>query len=373
MIDAVDPGGVPAWQPPNVSIAAGDTVRWEFDQAGDHPHDHLVQRELVGRRDAGARRPPWSTPSPRPAPTRSCASSTARMTGTVTVESDPLEKVLVFSETAGFRHDSIPAGIAAIQELGAANDFAVDATEDSTQFNDANLAQYDAVIWLSTTGDVLTDEQQAAFERYIRAGNGYVGIHAAADTEYGWAWYGDLARRLLRLHPAGTPTASVDIEDADDPSTARLPTRWTADGRVVQLQASGRPGRRGGGADYSPRDRRPRAGHGRRVDLRRGRRQTPPTTTTRSRGARTSTAATPGTRAWATRSARSASPSSASTCSAASGPRPARPRPTAARARGRRPARPTSRRSRSTTTPRTRWSSTSPPTGASSTSSATAA
>src|ERR671914_473259 len=81
-----------------------------------------------------------------------------------------LERVLVFSETAAFRHDSIPAGITAIQELGAANGFAVDATEDSTAFTDENLAQYDAVVFLNTTGDVLTDAEQDAFERYIQAG-----------------------------------------------------------------------------------------------------------------------------------------------------------------------------------------------------------
>ncbi|HCU51389.1 MAG TPA: hypothetical protein DGG94_16590, partial [Micromonosporaceae bacterium] len=100
--------------------------------------------------------------------------------------------VLVFSKTAGFRHDSIPDGIAAIQQLGTANGFTVVATEDAANFNDANLAQFAAVIWLSTTGDVLDATQQAAFERYIRAGGGYVGIHAASDTEYDWAWYGQL-------------------------------------------------------------------------------------------------------------------------------------------------------------------------------------
>src|SRR5688572_27686330 len=72
--------------------------------------------------------------------------------------------VLVFSKTAGFRHDSIPAGIAAIRQLGAENDFTVDATEDASAFNDANLARYRAVVWLSTTGDVLDAAQQAAFE-----------------------------------------------------------------------------------------------------------------------------------------------------------------------------------------------------------------
>lgn len=92
-------------------------------------------------------------------------------------------KVLVFSKTAGFRHDSIPNGIQAIRDLGAANDFAVDATEDANAFSTANLAQYKAVVFLSTTGDVLNDNQQAAFQTYVDGGGGYVGVHSAADTE----------------------------------------------------------------------------------------------------------------------------------------------------------------------------------------------
>ena len=80
--------------------------------------------------------------------------------------------VLVFSKTAGFRHASIPDGIAMIERLGAANGFAVTATEDASMFTDETLAQYDAVVWLSTTGDVLTEDQQAAFERYIQQGGG---------------------------------------------------------------------------------------------------------------------------------------------------------------------------------------------------------
>ena len=109
-------------------------------------------------------------------------------------------KALVFSKTAGFRHDSIPTGIATIQALGAANDFEVDATENADAFTDANLAQYDVVIWLSTTGDVLNASQQAAFERYIQNGGGYAGVHAASDTEYD--------RRALRVDD-GTPTPST--------------------------------------------------------------------------------------------------------------------------------------------------------------------
>ncbi|RSM72693.1 PKD domain-containing protein [Actinoplanes sp. ATCC 53533] len=134
--------------------------------------------------------------------------------------------VLVFSRTAGFRHDSIPAGIAAIQRLGADNGFTVDATEDGAAFTDANLAKYRAVIWLSTTGDVLDPSQQAAFERYIQAGGGYVGVHAASDTEYSWSWYGKLVGAYFASHPANQQ-ATVKVEDPAHPSTAELPERWS--------------------------------------------------------------------------------------------------------------------------------------------------
>ncbi|MEV0807535.1 ThuA domain-containing protein [Micromonospora sp. NPDC050200] len=141
------------------------------------------------------------------------------------VAADPFA-VLVFSKTAGFRHDSIPAGLAAIRKLGADNGFTVDATEDGATFTDTNLAKYRAVIWLSTTGDVLDPDQQAAFERYIRAGGGYVGIHAASDTEYSWSWYGDLVGAYFAGHPANQQ-ATVKVEDHAHPSTATLPDRWS--------------------------------------------------------------------------------------------------------------------------------------------------
>jgi len=133
--------------------------------------------------------------------------------------------VLVFSKTAGFRHGSIPAGIAAIQQLGTENDFEVTATEDAGAFTDENLAQYEAVVWLSTTGDVLNDDQQAAFERYVQNGGGYAGIHAASDTEYDWPWYGGLVGAYFSAHPQNQ-TATVKVEDHVHESTAHLPSRW---------------------------------------------------------------------------------------------------------------------------------------------------
>ena len=134
--------------------------------------------------------------------------------------------VLVFSKTAGFRHDSIPAGIAAIEQLGLDNHFAVDATEDAAAFTDENLAQYAAVIWLSTTGDVLNAAQQGAFERYVQAGGGYVGIHAASDTEYDWPWYGELVGAYFDSHPQ-IQQADIIVPDAVHPSTEALPQTWT--------------------------------------------------------------------------------------------------------------------------------------------------
>ncbi|HEV7712760.1 MAG TPA: ThuA domain-containing protein, partial [Asanoa sp.] len=134
----------------------------------------------------------------------------------------PLTKVLVFSKTAGFRHDSIPAGIAAIRQLGSQNGFAVDATEDANAFTTQNLAQYQAVVWLSTTGDVLNATQQTAFESYMTGGGGYVGIHAAADTEYDWPFYGTTMGAWFASHPA-QQQASVIVEDRTNPSTAHLP------------------------------------------------------------------------------------------------------------------------------------------------------
>ncbi|MEV8376233.1 ThuA domain-containing protein [Kribbella sp. NPDC056861] len=139
---------------------------------------------------------------------------------------DDTFNALIFSKTAGFRHDSIPAGVQAIKDLATANNFTVTATEDAAMFNDTELAKYEVVIWLSTTGDVLNAEQQAAFERYIRNGGGYAGVHAASDTEYDWPWYGKLVGSYFDSHPAGTPNATVKVEDHAHPSTADAPTVW---------------------------------------------------------------------------------------------------------------------------------------------------
>ena len=134
-------------------------------------------------------------------------------------------KVLVFSKTAGFRHSSIATSIRAIQMLGGLNNFTVSSTEDAAAFTKSNLAQFQTVVFMSTTGDVTDDSQRAAFETYIRQGGGYVGVHAAADTEYGWPFYGTLVDAWFASHPA-IQQATVNIEDRSHPATAHLSTTW---------------------------------------------------------------------------------------------------------------------------------------------------
>jgi type 1 glutamine amidotransferase len=150
-------------------------------------------------------------------------------------------RALVFTRTTGFRHASIPAGIAAVHALGAAHGFSVEATEAPAAFGDANLARFRVVIFLNTTGDVLDDAQQGALERFIAAGNGFVGVHSAADTEYDWAWYGGLVGAYFASHPA-IQEASVVVGDASHPSTAGLASPWVRTDEWYDFQALPPPG-----------------------------------------------------------------------------------------------------------------------------------
>lgn len=138
-------------------------------------------------------------------------------------------KVLLFSKTAGWHHESILAGVTAIRQLGQKHDFDVFWTEDANRvINDRELAKYKVVIFLCTTGDIFNAEQQAAFEKYIKGGGGFVGIHSATDTEYDWDWYAKLVGYNFHIHPA-PQTATIKVEDANFPGMDRFAKRflWT--------------------------------------------------------------------------------------------------------------------------------------------------
>lgn len=153
-------------------------------------------------------------------------------TSLTTQAKNPLKgkKILVFSKTAGFRHSSIPYGIKAMLALGEKYGFAVDTTENATKFTDENLKQYKVVVFMNTTGDVLDPSQQVAFERYIQAGGGYVGIHAASDTEYSWPWYGKLMGGYFDGHPgknvSNVQMGKFTVVDASHLSTKTLPSTF---------------------------------------------------------------------------------------------------------------------------------------------------
>lgn len=134
-------------------------------------------------------------------------------------------RVLVFTKTAAFFHESIPTGVAAIQKLGDEHDFLVDTTSNADWFIDDSLANYSAVIFLSTTGDLLNHYQEAACERYIQSGGGYVGVHGAADAEYDWGWYGRLVGGYFVSHPE-QQDAVLRKTDVSHPSVKHLPEEW---------------------------------------------------------------------------------------------------------------------------------------------------
>ncbi|MET9518882.1 ThuA domain-containing protein [Streptomyces sp. NPDC002994] len=139
-------------------------------------------------------------------------------------------RVLVFSKVTNFAHDSIPAGIEAIKKLGSENGFEVEATDDAAAFTDTNLARFQAIVFNNTNstpkkGDLLNAEQRAALQKYVRAGGGWVGLHAASASERDWGWYEGLVGAIFDKHPA-VQTGRVKVLDRAHPSTKGLPELW---------------------------------------------------------------------------------------------------------------------------------------------------
>lgn len=177
---------------------------------------------------------PWQKPAFEKAIPANCVAATDKA-------------ILVFSKTNGYRHASIEAGMKAIKEAGQKRGWEVVATENGAYFHEICLKSYRAVVFLSPTGDFLTDEQQRAFEQYIENGGGYAGIHSAADCEYKWGWYGTLLGTRFRSHtflPYPIPKAEVVTEPGSHPAIDGLPARWSKKDEWYNFHESvrGRPG-----------------------------------------------------------------------------------------------------------------------------------
>ena len=134
-------------------------------------------------------------------------------------------RVLVFTKTAGYVHTSIPAAYSDIKSICRQNGILTDSTSDAAAFNDDNLSRYDAVVFLNTSGDVLDENQQESFKKFIQSGKGFVGIHGACTTEYDWPWFGGLVGNYFDQHPEIQP-AVIRIVEHDHISTRHLPLEW---------------------------------------------------------------------------------------------------------------------------------------------------
>lgn len=146
----------------------------------------------------------------------------------------PARKVLIYSGSTGFRHDSIPAADAAIEAIGTKLGYGVDVSEDPAVFTRDNLAQYAAIVFVSNTTDPkkpesewFTGDRRDALVGFLHDGKGVVGVHAAADSHYHWPWYGEMIGGWFEHHPKGTPTATLTVLDGKHPATAQLPKTIT--------------------------------------------------------------------------------------------------------------------------------------------------
>jgi type 1 glutamine amidotransferase len=140
------------------------------------------------------------------------------------------DAVLIFSHTTGFRHGSIPAGIAAVRKIAAARGLQAVASEDPAMFDPGRLKRFRVVVLLSSTTDPklpesewLVGPRRTEFQRFVKAGGGVVAIHAAADSHYFWPWYGRLIGGRFQRHPSGTPTGRVTIVNPRHRANRGLP------------------------------------------------------------------------------------------------------------------------------------------------------
>lgn len=133
--------------------------------------------------------------------------------------------MLIFSKTTDYRHDSIPSGVRALEALGRKLGLKPVATERTELFSDAGLGRFEVIVFLSASGDVLGDEERAAFRRHVERGGRYVGIHGASTAEPSWPWYRCLVGARFTGHPP-LQRARVVIEDRSHPATAHLGAEW---------------------------------------------------------------------------------------------------------------------------------------------------
>ena len=145
------------------------------------------------------------------------------------IEKDKLKnsKVLVYTKNGkGYVHDNIASAVASIKEMGVENHFTVDVSDDPSVFTEANLKNYQFLIFTSTNNDVFdTDNQRVQFRRYIEAGGGFVGVHSVTGTERNWTWFKMMLGETFSWH-ATFQKFSIKKLDNTHPSMQGVPAIW---------------------------------------------------------------------------------------------------------------------------------------------------
>ncbi len=131
--------------------------------------------------------------------------------------------ILVITETEGWVHESIGSGLNLIEDIGNKNNFNVYYSDDSSVITYDNLKNINSIVFLNTTGNILSNKEQNVMEEFIRSGRGFLGVHSAADTEYDWDWYGNLVGAYFRSHPDVMPAKIITIENK---ITNHLDSEW---------------------------------------------------------------------------------------------------------------------------------------------------
>lgn len=159
----------------------------------------------------------------------------ALLSGACTPTAVEQPRILVFSHSTGWRHDSIPAGIAAIRAIGEREGYRVEASEDPDVFSPAGLESFDLLVLMNCTsaepgeapdGEWFTGPRRDALQGFVRSGRGVVGVHGASDSHYGWRWYGQLIGGRFDHHPEGTPRGRLTVRATGHPAMSGLPAEF---------------------------------------------------------------------------------------------------------------------------------------------------
>jgi type 1 glutamine amidotransferase/predicted dehydrogenase len=139
----------------------------------------------------------------------------------------PQKNILIFTKTApwAYRHASIEAATASFQKHCANLGIATEWTENATAFNDNNLKKFSAIVLLSANHDIFDADQEAALQRYIRAGGGLMGIHNSSGVERNWKWFNNMIGGTFVWHPP-LQEGTIKIVNKKHSSTKGLPALW---------------------------------------------------------------------------------------------------------------------------------------------------